>query len=50
MHIPLYLNEYGMTDKMNGREDVTSRCRLILEKLVLMQLGRKFPAFMNPED
>jgi len=36
MRIPLYLNEY--------------ECMLILEKLVLIQLVRMFPAFMNNED
>jgi hypothetical protein len=46
MCIPLYLNEY----EMNGRDDVTSWCMLILEKLVLMQLVRMSPAFMNTED
>lgn len=34
----------------DGRDDVTSWCKLILEKLVLMQLVRIFPAFMNNED
>jgi len=34
----------------DGRDDVTSWCTLILEKLVLMQPVRMFPAFMNNED
>lgn len=34
----------------DGRDDVISWCMLILEKLVLMQLVRTFPAFMNNED
>jgi hypothetical protein len=35
---------------MTGRQDVTSWFRLIVEKLVLIELVRKFPTFMDPED
>jgi hypothetical protein len=44
------MNMGWQIDKINGREDIPSWSRLILEKLVLMQLVRKFPALINSDN